>query len=1252
VTRCPSHSHLLSFQLEQLPPEDQAAVGRHLETCAACGRALAALFTNTLQPPEDLEAEPTLQIRNGAVLQRAAGKAPPGHHRPLSPADTPSPPLFLPTGPVVGDYELLEVLGRGGMGVVFRARQRSLDRLVALKMIQGAADADAEGRRRFRAEAEALARLQHPNIVQIYEVGEQDGTPFFSLEYVAGGNLQEHLAGRPQPPATAAGLVRTLALAVHYAHERGIVHRDLKPANILLQKTEVRSQKSEDRRQKVDAGDRRPSPSDLCPLTSVLCPKVSDFGLAKHLAGAANLTRSGDVLGTPCYMAPEQANGGNRVGPAADLYALGAILYELLTGRPPFLADSALETLNQILQLDPTPPSRWQPGVPRDLETICLKCLEKEPGRRYASGQELADDLGRYLDGQPIAARRVGVGERIAKWARRHPGVAALLAALVAVTLAGAAFVLLSWRDAEQARQQEAAARLEAEEAQKQAEAAKHQAEQKADQALKANRDTQRATAKLAALRGQALCEEGEVAAGLLWLARGLELAAAAGAADLEPGIRTNLAQWQQWLLPPPRLSPRHGTPVMAVAFSPDGQTMATGAWWWKHNVPNTPAEVQLWKVGTWEQIGKPMLHPEPVRALAFGPDGTALLSTSLDGKARLWDVATCEMRFAPLAHRGRTHVAAFTRDGRAAMTGGSVWVNTYLGKFLKGGEVCFWDTATGQRLGEPLDLDSPVLSGAFGPDDGHFLVGCLDKTARWFSYPTRQQVGPALGHPGAVWAVAVSPDGRTVLTAGDDGSARLYDVATRKQVGTTLHHTLAVTSAAFSPDGGFVLTGSGVVTGSHPSDLWTRLGEVRLWDAATGRQVGHTLEHHMKVHAVAFSPDGQWFASGSEDGHARLWPALPAAARPTLLPQAAGGTLPRFSPDGKLLAVVGDRHVHCWDVATRRLAFALPYQKFKEHEPAVAFSPDGQTLVAAGMDGKAHLWDAATGRPRREPLDHQGPILAVAFSPDGRTLATAGGASTTRRWDVASGREVGPALTFSEGAHNHVAFSPDGRLLVIGAEVGEVRVWDAATGQPAGPPFPGGPHLKSLSFRPDGKAVLVTRHPYQFPGHAHLWDVAAGKPVGVALPDAGLQGIVSPDGRFFLALNPHRPFARLGDAATGKPIGPPLAHRQPVLAGAVSPDSRLALTGSHDHTARLWDTATGQPLGWPLMHNAPVEGVAFHPDGRWVATTTQDKGVRLWQLTAPVTGTAAQVRRRVQQLTGQELDEHGALRRIEGAGR
>ncbi|HYT90865.1 MAG TPA: serine/threonine protein kinase, partial [Gemmataceae bacterium] len=361
-------------------------------------------------------------------------------------------PAFAPRS--LGDFQLVREIGRGGMGVVYEANHTRLARRVALKMIRAGSLADGQDLELFREEALAVACLQHPNIVQLYEVGEHEGQPYLVLEYIDGGSLDAKLAGTPLEPYQAARLVETLARAMHCAHEHGVIHRDLKPANVLLA--------SGGRKPPDASGDSTEASGGLRPPLADFAPKVTDFGLAKRLHADLGQTQSGTIKGTPSYMAPEQASGRTReVGPATDVYALGAILYETLTGRPPFRAATALETLLQVTSLEPVPPSRLQPGVPRDLETICLKCLQKEARKRYASAQDLADELGRFLRYEPIQARPVGVRGRVWRWCRRNPGVAWMAAVAGVLSIVVGLLAVLRLADAAASRAREASRRAE-----------------------------------------------------------------------------------------------------------------------------------------------------------------------------------------------------------------------------------------------------------------------------------------------------------------------------------------------------------------------------------------------------------------------------------------------------------------------------------------------------------------------------------------------------------------------------------------------------------------------------------------------------------------------------------------------------------------------------------------------------------------------------------------------------------------------
>jgi serine/threonine-protein kinase len=330
------------------------------------------------------------------------------------------PPRAPGTAPDIPGYELLEVVGKGGMGVVYKARQKSLNRMVALKLLPAAACAGAELAARFRAESVAAGRLRHPNIVAVYDAGEHGGVPFYAMEYVAGPTLAQVLRTGPLPPRQAAEYLEQVARAIHYAHDQAVVHRDLKPANVLLQAPGLQ-------------------PGGLT------IPKITDFGLAKALHAGPELTLSGQIVGTPTYMAPEQVRGAREVGPATDVYSLGAVLYAALTGQPPFRGETIYATLTQVAEVVPVPPRRLCGEVPRDLETVCLQCMEKDPAQRYPTAREVADDLRRWLEGDPPRARRAGVVEQVARRARRNR-LAAVLLVLWLVTLIGLLVVVaLLW---------------------------------------------------------------------------------------------------------------------------------------------------------------------------------------------------------------------------------------------------------------------------------------------------------------------------------------------------------------------------------------------------------------------------------------------------------------------------------------------------------------------------------------------------------------------------------------------------------------------------------------------------------------------------------------------------------------------------------------------------------------------------------------------------------------------------------------
>jgi hypothetical protein len=567
------------------------------------------------------------------------------------------------TAPAVAGYEILGELGRGNMGVVYHARHVALNRLVALKMILAGSHAGEAELTRFKTEAEAIARLQHPNIVQVYEVGAVGRLPYFSLEFCLGGSLAGRLRGTPLPPREAARLVEALARAMEAAHQKGIIHRDLKPANVLLAEDGT--------------------------------PKITDFGLAKKLDEAGQ-TESGAIVGTPSYMAPEQAGGKSReVGPAADVYALGAILYECLTGRPPFKAATAMDTLLQVLSEEPVPPRRLQPKTPADLETICLKCLQKEPGRRYPSAAALAEDLRRFQAGEPIAARPVGRLERGWRWCRRNPVVAGLVAA-VALALCGGTGVA-TWQAvearaqagrAEEALGERDTALGEVRAALEQEKQAEEQAQGAAAQEKKARQDEQKA-------REEAQTQERLARERLLtsqWLAYAGQIALAQRewqdgnidhARDLIDACQWNLRGWEHNYLHTlfnknQRTFYGHTGPVSSVAFSPDGKRLVSGS---------QDHTLKVWDAQTGQQTLSLKGHTGGVTSVAFSPDGKRLVSGSDDRTLKVWDAQTGQETLSLKGHTGGVWSVAFSPDGKRLASGST------------DSTVKVWDAQTGQEI-------------------------------------------------------------------------------------------------------------------------------------------------------------------------------------------------------------------------------------------------------------------------------------------------------------------------------------------------------------------------------------------------------------------------------------------------------------------------------------------------------------------------------------------------------------------------
>jgi WD40 repeat protein/tRNA A-37 threonylcarbamoyl transferase component Bud32 len=886
--------------------------------------------------------------------------------------------------PAVPGYTVLAEVGRGGMGVVYQARHRALNRTVALKMVLAAELATPEQLLRFQLEAEMAARVVHPNVVQVHEIGRWQDRPFLALEWVEGGTLAQKLHAAPdrfaEPPLSveeAARLVAVLARAVHAAHCQGVIHRDLKPANVLLAAAGV--------------------------------PKIADFGLAKPTSEARGLTLSGAVVGTPEYMAPEQASGVRQVGPAVDVYALGVILYECLTGQPPFRGPNLLETLQQVQQNEPVPPRSLEPRVPRDLDTICLKCLQKEPGKRYPTAEALADDLTRFLEGRPVVARPVGPAERGWRWVRRNPGVALLLACIV-VALAGGS-VVSTWFGLD-ARQQAITARYQeglAEEARARAE----------KQKLAADLSTAEQTFQL----GLQQAEAGAVDRGLLLMLRAWRQAPA-DAVSFPTMIRANLAGWSRQL---PRL--RQAVQV------------------WKETdkaIPLAPRQEQPWGY----------------QHIASGDDeGRTFLTWFQDRAARAFDSATGRpVALAPaladkiayevsadgrwLSVGGKSGYAAFDRDAGKEAAGVAALRYPFFPlsfadtadlahAFKSGAEpcYCFWDLRTGEELpvrlrpaegdawlqtrtvaGRPVAL---VFHGLQKPGAGHEArVEAIDLASGNVLAPPL----PLAGGPNP----AVSYDGREALTEVNGFWQRL-DLATGRLHQTPWRSRRRAGHSHLGRDGLEVLCGE--------IDHY-----LRSYDLTSGLQRGGDLLRGPQGR-------GSWGNGGSLWDDVRLF-------------TIQGGPA-SSSGDGRLVfTVAGDGSARVWDtslcrwqltpatIPRRRVRSVSPYEL---EENQGSYSADGRRVVLTRRrQDHALLLDARSGDLLGPPL-RQGLVELAAFSPDGRYLATApcqgynGGPDVTSLVVLRDGRTGQPLGRpwLSQKLIHALAFSPDGKTLAVGGVAG-----------------------------------------------------------------------------------------------------------------------------------------------------------------------------------------------------------------------
>ncbi|WP_414661386.1 protein kinase domain-containing protein [Horticoccus sp. 23ND18S-11] len=981
-----------------------------------------------------------------------------------------------------GAYELETEIARGGMGVVYKARQSRLNRTVALKVLISGAYSSESLLRRFQTEAESAAALQHPGIVAIHEFGEWDNQPYYTMDYVEGRNLSEVAGGLPLDPTRAARYLHAIAEAVYFAHERGILHRDLKPSNVL-----------------IDRDDK---------------PRVADFGLAKRLRGGSDATLAGQMLGSPNYASPEQAAGRQQdVGVTSDVYSLGAILYTLLTGRPVFLGNTVEETLRLVFNAEPVAPRDINRTVPRDLETISLKCLEKDPARRYASARVLAEELQRFLQGQPILARPVSPPEQLWRWGRRHPTFAALAATVVLALTATSVIFYTSARRIEHARAKEQIALREAQDdlyaanmlvasfgftaaAGYDPKSLRHSLDRtrpktdgrdvrgfewrhfwyrgQSDALATLRGHDHMVTAALFSPDGNRVATHSHDRSLKFWEpTSGRETHSVpdvAQAGGFTPDgqefvfSRPDQSLWQfdlrtrelkQVLAPTGQLIALHPDGRQAVivgsngrpelrslgapgpqekgaplpleacsAMAADGRTAAVAG-------PHLEGAIVVVDLGTNREVAV-LRDPRPVTGLALSPDGTCLVSASFDGVLKIWRVSDGKMERALKAFLDPVWALAFSADGQSFAAGGN------------NREVGIWSASSWSRTERLFGHESTLHSLAFSPDGQRLVSGAEDELAHIWPAKARRLPdeklkllrgpGPADRTPG----IAFSPDSKRFAGTAADGTITIWRTDTMESVAT---FPSDVRSVAFSPDGESLLS----------EDFH---GVVQRWSVQGAPQ----------AHAPSASPSLVNWQVGPLTPKERV--ALVAEQRETRaqrrlceIPSArdginAGKMLSThtiaLTPDGQTMFVgLPDGMIQVWNVETR-----LPRFTFRAHKlgvTALAVSEDGRYLATGSMDNTTKLIDAATGDTLATFNAHNRPVWAVAFSPDGQTLAAGSCDKVIILCSVPLRRHVSNLPLYAglpEGYEQEVRlmrFSPDGNILAAALGDGTLRFFRAA---------------------------------------------------------------------------------------------------------------------------------------------------------------------------------------------------------------